>query len=372
MTIHHLILLCDFLAGILIGGTIIMLLLKIAYNNRIFDLPGTRKVHELPIPRLGGMSFLPAMIIIVASTIVVLYSRNLTSVSFGENAHFVQMTYMLVSAVILYLIGVTDDLSNLDYRVKLVFQFIASAVLVFAGLRIGNFYGMFGLHEIPAWFGIPFTILLLMFVTNAINMIDGIDGLASGLCLISLGLIFVMYFVERKFVYAMVDAAVMGALLAFWLFNMFGKREKRTKIFMGDTGSLTLGLFLSYLVVNLGVFVGHRGLTEHRNTIYFTLAFASLMIPLLDVIRLFFFRIRNHRSPFLPDMNHVHHKLLRCGFSARKTLWIILGADLFVIALDAALSLIPLDVNLIFVLDVLLYTVWIWQINRHMKPLPEA
>ena len=153
---------------------------------------------------------------------------------------------------------------------------------------------------------------------------------------------------------------------------MFGKREKRTKIFMGDTGSLTLGLFLSYLVVNLGVFVGHRGLTEHRNTIYFTLAFASLMIPLLDVIRLFFFRIRNHRSPFLPDMNHVHHKLLRCGFSARKTLWIILGADLFVIALDAALSLIPLDVNLIFVLDVLLYTVWIWQINRHMKPLPEA
>ena len=208
MTIHHLILLCDFLAGILIGGTIIMLLLKIAYNNRIFDLPGTRKVHELPIPRLGGMSFLPAVIIIVASTIVVLYSRNLTSVSFGENAHFVQMTYMLVSAVILYLIGVTDDLSNLDYRVKLVFQFIASAVLVFAGLRIGNFYGMFGLHEIPAWFGIPFTILLLMFVTNAINMIDGIDGLASGMGILSLIALTAIAYAENHFLHMLIGVSM--------------------------------------------------------------------------------------------------------------------------------------------------------------------
>lgn len=372
MNVHYFILLCDFIGGFVIGAVIIMLLLKIAYSNRIFDMPDSRKIHEMPVPRLGGMSFLPTVIIIVATTISVLYKLDLTTISFGENASFVQMTYMLVGAIVLYLVGITDDLATLDYRVKLAFQFIAAAILVLAGLRINDCYGLLMLHEIPKVFSIPFTILLLVFVTNAINMIDGIDGLASGICLITLSLVLVMYLVERKFVYAMVSSTVLGSVFVFWLFNMFGKREKNTKIFMGDTGSLTLGLMLCYLVVNLDSFVGHHGLTSHRNTIYYTLAFASLMIPLLDVVRLFFFRLLKHHSPFLPDMNHIHHKLMRCGFTDRQTLWILLGADVIIIGLNALMSLVPLSVNLIFLLDIAIYVIGIWQINRHMKPLPET
>ena len=372
MSAHFLILLVDFLAGLLLGGGMIRMLLRIAYGNRIFDEPDARKVHHVPVPRLGGMSFMPVIILVVALTILELYHMNLTSVHFFDNIHFVQMTYMLVSAIILYVTGVTDDLSNLNYRVKLVAQFIASAVLVSSGAYIGNMYGLFGIHELPAYVGIPLTILLVMFITNAINMIDGIDGLASGISIISLASIAMMFYVERKFVYVMIALITLGTVISFWLFNMFGKQEKRTKIFMGDTGSLTLGLILSYLIINLGGFVGHRGLTTHRNIIYYTLVFSSLMIPLLDVVRLVFFRLSRHRSPFLPDMNHIHHIVMRCGLTARQTLWFLLASVIVIILLNVLMSLATWDVNLIFFVDLVLYVLWFWLINRRSKPLPES
>lgn len=354
------ILLVDFLSALLLAALMILLILKVAYSNRLFDIPNERKVHEIPVPRLGGVSFLPTIVVICTFTIGAIYSLGLTTKSFGEVKSFVNLTYLLGGAILLFIVGLADDLADVGFKIKFSVQFLVACIIVAAGMYIRNLYGLFGIHEIPDYLGIPFTILLLIFITNAINLIDGIDGLASGIVSISLVCFCVIYIFERKFVPAMVSLTTLGAVSVFWLFNIFGTREKKTKLFMGDTGSLLLGLILCYLIINLGSFIGHNGPT--RNTKYYVIAFSSLMIPLLDVIRVMVYRIAKHKSPFLPDMNHIHHLLLRTGISTRKALFTLLGIDFFLIALNALLCRV-INVNILFVLDIALYCLLIWYID---------
>jgi UDP-N-acetylmuramyl pentapeptide phosphotransferase/UDP-N-acetylglucosamine-1-phosphate transferase len=283
--------------------------------------------------------------------------------SFADNLLYVRTAYMLGSAMLLYIVGVADDLSGIGYKTKFLFQFLAAIVMVFSGLWIKNLYGLFGVYEVPDFIGIPLTVLLLMLVMNALNFIDGIDGLAAGITLISLACFSAIFIFERRFVYAMVTVVTMGVVLAFWLFNVFGKPEKETKIYMGDTGSLTLGLILSFLLLNLSTFIGHNGPT--RNCKYFIVAFTSLMIPMLDVVRLVIYRIKQHRSPFLPDMNHVHHKLLQLGFNARQALLILLGADVVLILLNAFFSMY-VNVNILFAADILIYGLAVWYLTKRI------
>ena len=354
------ILLADFLSALLLAALMILLILKVAYSNRLFDIPNERKVHEIPVPRLGGVSFLPTIVVVCTFTIGVIYSLGLTTKSFGEVKSFVNLTYLLGGAILLFIVGLADDLADVGFKIKFAVQFLVALVIVASGMYIHNLYGLFGIHELPDFVGITFTILLLIFITNAINLIDGIDGLASGIVAISLVCFCVIYVFERKFVPAMVSLTTLGAVSVFWLFNIFGTREKKTKLFMGDTGSLLLGLILCYLIINLGSFIGHNGPT--RNTKYYVIAFSSLMIPLLDVIRVMGYRIIKHKSPFLPDMNHIHHLLLKTGFSTRKALFTLLGIDIFLIALNALLCRV-INVNILFVLDIALYCLLIWYID---------
>ncbi|MBQ3766256.1 MAG: undecaprenyl/decaprenyl-phosphate alpha-N-acetylglucosaminyl 1-phosphate transferase [Bacteroidales bacterium] len=352
MDTSYLIVGLDFIAAFLLGAAMIKLLLKVAYHNRLFDLPDVRKVHQIPVPRLGGMSFLPTIVVVIAFTIGSLYQFNIVHQTFMENILFVRVAYLMGAAMILYVVGVADDLSDIGYKTKFIFQFLAAVVMVLSGLWIKDLYGLFGLHAIPDWVGIPLTLVMLVFVMNALNLIDGIDGLASGLAIVSLACFCAIFIFERRFVYAMTAMTSLGVVSAFWLFNVFGKPEKETKLYMGDTGSLTLGLILCFLILVLGTFIGHNGPT--RNCKYFTIAFSSLMIPLLDVVRLVIYRIKHHRNPFKPDMNHVHHKLLQLGFSPRKTLWVILAADVALILLNAFFSMY-VNVNILLVADVVIY-----------------
>ena len=357
----------DFIAAFLLGGAIIKLLLRIAYHNRLFDQPGIRKVHQIPVPRLGGMSFLPTMVIVIAFTIGALYQFNIVHQSFSENIRFVRVAYLMGASMILYVVGVADDLSDIGYKIKFAFQFMSAGVLVFSGLWLKNLYGLFGLYEIPDWAGIPITLLLLVFVMNALNLIDGIDGLASGIAIISLACFSVIFIFERRFVYAMTSMSALGVVSVFWLFNVFGKPEKETKLYMGDTGSLTLGLILSFMILGLGTFIGHNGPT--RNCKYFTIACTSLMIPLLDVVRLVIYRTKHHKNPFKPDMNHIHHKLMQLGFSPRKTLWIILSADVALILLNAFFSMY-VNVNILLVADILIYYLTVMLLTRRIVHRP--
>ena len=352
MELSFFILISDFLLSLFLGAVIVRLVAQIAYQRNIFDIPDERKIHQVPVPRLGGVSFLPTMVIIIAFCIATLYRYNLVRHQFTENVVFVRLLYMTGSAMILYLIGLADDLIGVGYKTKFLFQFFAAAVIVSSGIWINNLYGLFGIHEIRPWIGIPLSLLAIMFVSNAINLIDGIDGLASGIVIISLTCLSIIFVYERQFSLAMTSLSALGAVLAFWFFNVFGSTEKKTKIYMGDTGSLTLGLILCFLILNLGTFEGHNGLT--RNCKYFIIALSSLMIPLLDVVRLIIFRLKHHRNPFQADMNHVHHKLIQLGASPHQALMILLSADVILILANAYLSMY-VNVNILLVADVVVY-----------------
>ena len=369
MTGSYLLIGLDFVAAFLVGTGLIRILLYIAYHRGLFDMPDERKVHTQPVPRLGGMSFLPTIIIVISLTIGVLYRFELVTMPFGDNVLFIRVLYMIGGAFILYLLGVADDLAGVGFKAKLVMQFIASAVMVSSGLWLNKLYGILGIWRIPFYIGMPLTLFVLMWMINALNMIDGIDGLSSGLASISLLVLTVIFVYELKFVYAMTALATLGAVLAFMRFNLFGSAAKKTKLYMGDTGSLTLGLILCFLIITLCSFVGHNGLT--RNCKYFVLAFSSLLIPMLDVLRLVIVRLRRHMSPFLPDMNHIHHKLMRCGYSDRQTLVIILGLDILFILLNAGLCIV-LNVNVLIVLDVVLYFALHYLINRKIARVSAA
>lgn len=215
----------------------------------------------------------------------------------------------------LYLVGVADDLVGVGYRYKFVVQILSASFLPLSGLWINDLGGLLGLHAIPAFIGMPLTVFLVVYITNAINLIDGIDGLASGLTCIALGLLIIVCAFVGQWTHALLASATLGVVATFYYYNVFSISGR--KLFMGDAGSLTLGYILSFLILHFWM------QQEYWNPFRLNLnmvTISTLFIPLLDVIRVFYSRVRSGRNPFLPDKNHIHHKLLRTGMRIRTVM----------------------------------------------------
>ena len=212
-------------------------------------MPDERKVHKRPIPRLGGVTFFP---VILFSLCVFTAVRLMTGHGPAETSTtdlVCEFLFLTGGLTLLYIVGIADDLIGVRYRKKFLVQIISAAMFPLSGLYINNFYGLFGIYLIPAEVGIPLTMLLVVFITNAINLIDGIDGLASGLSMVAL-LVFGVLFVHfRMWSYAMLAFVTVGVIIPFFSYNVFGSADLGRKIFMGDTGSLTLGYILSFFVI---------------------------------------------------------------------------------------------------------------------------
>ncbi|MCE9240471.1 MraY family glycosyltransferase [Bacteroides thetaiotaomicron] len=309
-----------FVISAYIARLIIPRILLISFRKKLFDIPDARKLHKRAIPRLGGVSFFPTILL---SCCAVLALRSLT----GYSVSALQATYILpeflalvCGMVLLYLTGIADDLVGVRYRQKFVVQIICASLFPLVGLWINDFYGLFGCGALSVWFGFPFTVLTVVFITNAINLIDGIDGLASGLSSVAL-MVFGFLFIEKGlWIYSMLAFSTLGVLIPFFYYNVFGSAEHARKIFMGDTGSLTLGYILSFCAIK------YSQNTDLIPTIQgaIVIAFSTLIIPSFDVIRVVMVRICNKRNPFEPDKNHIHHKFLAMGFNARQTMILIL------------------------------------------------
>lgn len=323
------------LTSVLISGLVIPKILLIAFRKQLMDEVGERKIHHGAVPRLGGIAFLPSILLSVLLVMgfnllhsgVVMPTMSISTV--------VCQMFLLCSLLLLYLVGMADDLIGVRYRAKFIFQIICGSLLVISGLWIGDLYGFMGIEEWPRWIGYIFTVLVVIYVTNAINLIDGIDGLASGLSIIAFIFYSYVLFVAGRYIDALICAGAIGALLPFLYFNMFGKAENKTKIFMGDTGSLTIGLLLSYMLITVATLPP----VETDGHVYIlVLALAPVMVPCLDVVRVFLHRIRKGRNPFLPDKCHIHHKLLALGFVQWRALIIILLTDATFIIVNLLLS----------------------------------
>ena len=354
----------SFLLSALLGLIVIPNILFISYKKRLFDEPDARKVHTCPVPRLGGVSFLPVILITTCLSVGLLYSLQTWSdkpMPMPDVA--CSFLFLACGCIMLYLVGVADDLIGVGYRYKFVVQLLASLLLTSMGGYFHTRGGLFGLYYIPWWAGIPFTMLIIVYITNAINLIDGIDGLASGLSCIALAVLGTMAIVHRQYIHAILALATLGILVPFWFYNVFGNARRGHKLFMGDAGSLTLGFILSFLVIHLGT-LEPSGSGKPRSQMI--LAFSTLIVPLFDVVRVVLHRLREGKNPFLPDKNHFHHKLLRTGMRVRGVLITILSVALFFIVLNLLLAPIA-DITWLFVLNIVLWTLMQLGINWAIK-----
>ena len=191
-------LLFGFLFAVSLGMVIIPRILVISHKKRLYDVPDARKVHTMPVPRLGGLSFFP--VILMSMFLVIgfrLYFWDMDTSSLSFNMLY-EYLFLFVGMTLLYLVGVCDDLVGVGYRYKFAVQIAAAFLLVLSGNWFDSFGGLFGIYSVPVWVGVPFTVFIVVYITNAINLIDGIDGLASGLCCIALSVLSVIFFLRGQ------------------------------------------------------------------------------------------------------------------------------------------------------------------------------
>ena len=339
-----------FLTSVFFAGIIIPQILLIAFRKKLFDVPDARKIHTSAVPRLGGLAFN----LVTIFSVFFVFGINIM----GSNGTFMeqistdalQFCFGFCALMLIYIVGIADDLIGVRYKAKFVVQTLAALFIVVSGLYINNFHGLFGLYEVNPFFGGFITVIAIVFITNAINLIDGVDGLASGLCIVAFAYYGVMFFCLGMFVYSLIAFAVLGTVIQFYYYNVFGKAEKQKKIFMGDTGSLTLGIFLCFLSLKLNQVPDSHSFVSNA----FVMAFAPLIVPCFDVIRVYIHRLRKHRSPFLPDKNHIHHKIMRCGVSQRVTMVSIIVFAVFIALANFELANV-LDINVLVIGDLVFY-----------------
>ena len=347
------------------GRWIIPHILLISMRKRLFDMPDKRKVHKYPVPRLGGVSFFPVILFVMCIiTVIRLHIGVLPNDFFTLNI-VIEVLCLIAGLTMLYLVGIADDLIGVRYRQKFFVQIVSAALFPIAGLYINNFYGLLFINELTPFIGIPFTILLTVFITNAINLIDGIDGLSSGLCLVALTMLGLFFAYNQLWMFALLAVSGIGILSTFFLYNVFGKAERGRKIFMGDTGSLTLGYILSFLVVKYCMQVDNAEVPTGGSPL--VIAFSILLVPCLDVCRVVLGRIRRKAHPFKPDKTHIHHKFLAMGFSASRSLILIQLMSFAFIVVTTVLAYLGMNATLIFILDVVVWValnMWFSKIIR--------
>lgn len=354
----------SFLVSLLLTGIIIPKILLIAYRKNLFDVPDARKIHKGAIPRLGGIAFVPSLIFAVCLVIGIfnlpLYN-SLTEVLINSSAARA-ICFSVCGLLLLYLVGIADDLIGVLYRAKFVVQLIAATLLVCGGIWITNLDGFCGIYEWPDVCGCMLTLLVTVFFVNAINLIDGIDGLASGLSAVAMAFYGVMFALCGDTVNAMIAFATLGTLIQFFYYNVFGNAKMGRKIFMGDTGALCIGFILTYLSVSLTQ--RPQLLDSQWNSM--VVAFSPMLVPCFDVLRVFFGRIKAGKSPFLPDKTHIHHKILRLGMSTPRAMVSILCISLVFIVVNVVLSSY-INSAILMLGDLTVWTCYNLHLDRRIK-----
>ena len=318
-------LLIEFGLGFVIGLLLIPAIIKVSFKKGFLDKPNERKIHSVNIPRLGGTCFYPVSMLVGAVMMSVGFNYFTHDILRLFHLSGIKILYGLVGAFVLFCFGVIDDLWGLRYRTKFIGQIVAAALLCVGGMWLNDLYGLFGLHQLPVWLGWFVTIFAIVFITNAINFIDGIDGLASSICFITLAFYAYLFYSFKAYDYSIVSVAVMGPLMAFLCYNIFGSSKRHTKTFMGDTGSLYLGFVICALGIALIRIIAaspETGLIPSFNPM--AVAFAPMILPCFDVMRVVLVRYRQGKNPFLADKNHIHHKFLSLGLSQHVVLLIVL------------------------------------------------
>ncbi|MBV9962927.1 MAG: undecaprenyl/decaprenyl-phosphate alpha-N-acetylglucosaminyl 1-phosphate transferase [Parafilimonas sp.] len=318
-------------AGIIIAYLVsyflLPLVIRVAHDNQLYDIPDERKIHNHEVSSLGGIAIFTGIIL------------SLLLVSDFSN-YSTDFQYFIAAFFIIFILGLIDDIFFLKAWKKILGQLFVTAMLTIKGnLLITNFYGFLGIHElthIESIYASFFTILLLI---NSFNLIDGIDGLAGSIGFTACLLFGTFFFINNDMAYAVLAFTVCGALLAFLMYNF-----PPAKIFMGDSGSTLIGLMSAILAIK---FIEDRSIHHYFDDQAIpAIAFGFLLMPLMDVLRVFAIRISKKQSPLSPDRNHFHHLLQNKGLSHTEITITMVTAQFLFVALTLLMRNIALHIIL--------------------------
>jgi UDP-N-acetylmuramyl pentapeptide phosphotransferase/UDP-N-acetylglucosamine-1-phosphate transferase len=296
-----------FLCSFFITYFAIPVIVRVSVAKNLFVLPNGRTSHKYATPTLGGIAMFAGILV--------------PSLLFVNPNEIFQFQFAIAGGCVIFFFGVKDDLTPLTWKIKLLGEILAAFFLITLGdFRITNMHGILGLHELSYAGSTILSFFAFMGVVNAINLIDGIDGLAAGITFLATTIFGVWFFLTGEMDFVYISIAIIGTLLAYLGFNVFGVSNK---IFMGDTGSLLLGYLMTMFVV---VFTQNNIVSNAPWHIHNApvIAIAILFIPLFDTIRVMMIRIFKKKSPFSADRNHIHHRLLNLGLNHIQTTMVLI------------------------------------------------
>ncbi len=313
-------------------------LIKVAFLKRLFDEPGdARKLHKRVVPTIGGIIIFAATLFAFAT-----WFPNENKDPEILKRWIQDFQFIVACMLILFFVGIKDDIIGTAPIKKLAAHIIVGMILVLmAEVRIRSLHGLFGVDEIPLWASIFLSLFTYIVTVNAFNLIDGVDGLAAGVGLIGAISFGVLFSLGGEIAMGLLSFSLAGALAAFLVFNF-----SPAKIFMGDSGSMTIGLVMAILAIKMVEFVP----TENSMPIikeFFTpvIAMSVIAYALTDTLRIFIWRAIRGVSPFSADRNHLHHLLIDSGMSHAKTVICIYISNIAVIAVAVATRNFPITVS---------------------------
>ncbi len=321
-----------FIIGFLLVMIAVPPIIRVARAKHLFEAFEERKIHTKIVPPLGGVA--------------IFIGFTLSSIIATDGLSFDSLKYIIASVIIMFFIGLKDDLLSISAHKKLMVQIFAAIILITLGnVRFTNLHGILGTHEIGYLTSLILTTFAMVVIINAFNLVDGIDGLASGLAMLAATTFGAWFFMAENVQFAILSFALVGSLAGFFLYNVFGNRNK---LFMGDTGSLIIGLVVSTLVVKFNEFNIVKT-TSFAIGAAPSVSFAIIIVPLIDTLRVMSIRIARKRSPFSPDTNHIHHRVLALVHSHFKVTIIVVFVNALLIVLALFLNHISLNINIQFI-----------------------
>ncbi len=291
-------LIAGFLCALIITYVSVPVIIRISYYKQLYAIENERTSHTNNTPTLGGLA--------------VFAGFTLAIILFSHRDAAPELAYILGGLITIFFIGIKDDILVIDPRKKFLGQILASMIVIWlGGFFLSDFHNVFGIGKVPYLLSLPFTLFVFLLIINGYNLIDGIDGLASGIGFLTSAFYGIWFILTGNINYGILSFSLAGTLIAFFWFNVFSEKNK---IFLGDTGAMIIGLIIAVLTVkflesNLTV----TGKFKFNSAP--AIAISLLIIPLFDTLRIFLLRLINGKSPFKADHNHIHHLLLTSGFS---------------------------------------------------------
>jgi len=344
--------LLSFISACLISYLSVPPIVTLAKAKMLCALPNGRTSHQGAVPTLGGIAIFAGFII--------------SALLFSSYIVFPPLPFITAGCLIIFFSGLKDDIFIISPYSKIATQILASATIIyFADIRITNFHGFLGINEISYIYSFLITIFVFIVIINSYNLIDGIDGLASVIGIVSSFAFGSWFFLTQHFQYAVLCFALAGSLVGFLRFNL---SKKQYKLFMGDTGSLLVGFVIAVLVIQFNEF-NLLTIGKYKIESAPAVSIAVLILPLYDTLRVMIVRVMRKQSPFKADRGHIHHKLLDLGYTHIQATIILSVFTIVFIFIAYQLQYIGILwlTLILFVLATLLYLIPITLILRKLK-----